>query len=287
MPETPDQQDIDKALKSSDPPSMDELRTSVNIPANINHLFDLTGRVALVSGAASGLGCAIALGLASFGADVAVTDMNGEGLRATAEAITRMGRRAYVVVADVTDWGDVTRMVQEVLDFAHKIDICFNIPGINNRKPVLSLTPEEYDHVLNVNIHGLFRCAKAVGEVMVRQRRGSMINMSSIFGHVVMDRQAAYASSKGAIIQLTKVLAVEWAPFQVRVNAIAPAHHKTPLVQQMVSDASWYEDLIRRIPMSRFGEVWEIIGPAVFLASDASSFVTGISLICDGGWTAL
>lgn len=261
------------------------LKADVDLPDNITKLFDLSGKSVLVSTAASGLGRAIAYGCAKYGADVACADINLEGAKETAAVISSWGKKSLALSYDVVDFNQVKEMVDKTADFFGRIDVSFNLPGINNRKYVSDLKPEEYYRIIDVNLKGMFNLCKAVSEVMIKQKKGKIINMSSIFGLCVMEKQSGYASSKHGILGLTKVLAIELAKYNIQVNALCPAHHLTPLVKQMVSDEKWYKELVDNIPQGRFAEAWEIIGPAIFLASDATSFVTGIGLVTDGGWT--
>lgn len=260
-------------------------------PEAVRSFFDLRDRIALVTGAASGLGRQIALGVASFGADVMAADINLGGAQETAAKILALGRKAVPIQADITKWDEAQKMVHQALEAFGRIDICFNIPGINIRKPALDLSPEEYAQVVDLNLKGIFHCCKAVGAVMVKQGRGKVINMASIFGICGGPVQAAYASSKGGIVQLTKVLALEWAPYNVQVNTLAPGYHLTigPIARQYLETPegkAMTDRILEKIPQGRVAHASEIIGPAVFLASDASNYMTGAVLVPDGGWTA-
>jgi NAD(P)-dependent dehydrogenase (short-subunit alcohol dehydrogenase family) len=254
---------------------------------SVTKLFDLSGRVALITGGGSGLGRAIGLGFARFGADVAVIDISQERAEKVAEEVRQTGRRAEALTVDVTDEIAVQQMVDTVKAQFGRIDICVNSAGINVRKPALEMSPEEFKRVLSVNLTGSWLTARAAGAVMVEQGRGKVINLASIYGHVAIEGNGAYAASKGGIVQITKVLAVEWAPKNVQVNCLAPTYVRTALTEPLQKNEDFIIGTMGRSPTPRFGEAWELIGPAVFLASDASGLVTGHSLAVDGGWTAI
>jgi gluconate 5-dehydrogenase len=258
-----------------------------SMPQDVKSIFDLSGKIALITGAGAGLGAAMAWGMACFGANVIVADIDEQRAQAVAREISdSLDRETMAIPVDVSKEPQVRHMVKTVLEQFGKIDIAVNNPGINCRKPILELSLQEFDQVIDINLRGMFLCAREIGRSMVQNGRGKMINMASIFGLVAMPNQTAYASSKGAIIQLTKVLALEWAPYNVQVNALAPAHHKTQLARQLMTKPEIYGDILNRIPQRRFAEAEEIIGPSIFLASKASDFVTGTVLVVDGGWTA-
>lgn len=249
-------------------------------------LFDLSGRVALVVGGASGLGLAIAAGLAAHGAAVAVADRDREGAEAVATALAGEAGGAIASHLDVLDGPSIATAIEAVLDWGGKLDVAFNVAGINDRRSALDLDVESFKRVLAVDLIGLYACSRAIGARMVAAGGGSLVNVASIFGHVAAPNQAAYAASKGGVLQLTKVLAQEWAPHGVRVNALSPAHVRTPLAAPVLDDPDLGAWVRSRIARGEPGEPWEIVGPAVFLAAEASSFITGASLVVDGGWLA-
>ncbi len=249
-------------------------------------LFDLSGRVALVTGAGRGLGRTMALALAAAGADVAVSSRTLSEITTLRDEIRALGRRSEAIQADITDNAQCEAMAAAAIASLGRIDILVNNAGINIRKPVLELTPEEYGLVLETNLKGYFHCARAVGRRMVAQGSGKVINISSIMGRVALPTQAAYASSKGAVEQLTKVLALEWASAGVQVNAIAPTYFETELTRPLFDDPERKNFISERTPMGRWGQPHELAGAVIFLASGASSFITGHTLVVDGGWTA-
>lgn len=248
--------------------------------------FDLTGRVAIVTGAGRGLGRAIAQTLAASGASIVAASRTRSEVQSLCEEIQAAGGRSAAVVADCTDENSCDELVAQAVERMGRLDILINNAGINIRKPVLELTSAEFRSVLETNLFGYFYCARAAGRVLCGQNWGKVVNVSSIFGRVGMPTQAAYASSKGAIEQLTRILAIEWAPSNVQVNAIAPAYIETDLTRPLFEDPARRELITRRTPMGRWGQPNEVTGAAVFLASSASDYITGHVVAIDGGWTA-
>ena len=249
-------------------------------------LFDLSGRVAVVTGAGRGLGRTMALALAAAGADVAVSSRTEGELLLVRDEIRGLGRRSEAIMADCTVESDCDALIASTVDRLGAVDILVNNAGMNIRKAVLELSAEEYRQVLATNLEGYFHCARAAGRRMVVQGSGKVINVSSIMGRVALPGQGAYASSKGGVEQLTKVLALEWAASGVQVNAIAPTYFETELTRPLFEEPSRRGFIEERTPMGRWGQPHELAGAVIFLASDASSFVTGHSLVVDGGWTA-
>lgn len=248
-------------------------------------LFDLTGKVAMVTGASKGLGKAMATGLAKAGADLALCARNLGDLGKAAAETGKWGSRVDVFPLDVRDQESIRRASDSILAKFGRIDILVNNAGINVRKAVLELSEEEWDSVLDTNLKGYFLVAKAVVPSMIRQGRGKVINISSIFGAVGMNHQAAYAASKGGIVQLTKVMAIEWAKSGIQVNAIGPTYFETPLVAALRNDPARFRFINERTPMGRWGQPEELEGTVIFLASRASDFITGQTIYVDGGWT--
>lgn len=249
-------------------------------------LFDLTGRVAIMTGAGRGLGRTMALALAAAGADLALASRTTPELESLVEEIEALGRRAIAVPTDITSPEACEALVAAAVERLGRLDILVNNAGTNVRKAALEITPDEYDFVIQTNLKGYFNGARAAGRRFVEQGSGKVINVSSILGSVALPNQAAYASSKGAIDQLTKVLAIEWATANVQVNGLAPTYFETDLTRPLYDDPERKAFIEERTPMGRWGQPHELAGAVIFLAGDASNFVTGQTILVDGGWTA-
>jgi len=245
--------------------------------------FRLDGQVALVTGASRGLGKASALALAEAGADCVVSARGIKDLEQTATAIQALGRKALPVKVDVTNPREVEAMVEEALKAFGKLDILVNCAGIAHVKPLLEVSVEDWTRVLDTNLNGIFLCSKAVGAHMVERRSGRIINVASIAGFLGSPHLAPYAASKGGVLQLTRSLAIEWARYNIRVNAICPGYFLTAMNEAFFATREGQEYIKRWIPMRRLGRPEELGGIVVFLASEASSFVTGAAFVIDGG----
>lgn len=250
------------------------------------NIFDLTGKVALVVGGHGGLGKAIALSLADAGADVAVASRNLDSLKAVAREIETKGRKSLAVKVDVVDAKQVNAMVETIMKTFPRIDILVNAAGLAIRKPADSFPIDEWQQVMDINTRGTFLCCQAVGRIMIKQKSGKIINVSSVRGRYGLPAgYAAYCPSKGAVDTLTRTLACEWAKYNVLVNAIAPTVVETELTKGLLADAEYAKTLKARIPMGRWALTEDIVGPTIFFASDAANFVTGQILYIDGGVT--
>ncbi len=249
-------------------------------------LFDLTGKVAVVGGGAGGIGRALALGLADYGADVAVTSRGLEKLEKVAGEISNRGRKALAVPADITDEKSVQDMVTRTLNEFGHIDILVNAAGLAIRKPAEDFPIDEWQQVMDVNTRGTFLCCKAVGKVMIKQHGGKIVNMSSVRGRYGLPIDyAAYCPSKGAVDTLTRTLACEWAKYNILVNAVAPTVVETELTKPALADPEYAKRMKARIPLGRWAMPDDIVGATIFFASKASDFVTGQVLYIDGGVT--
>lgn len=254
---------------------------------NLN-LFSLNGQIAIVTGAGRGLGEAMANGLAEAGSDVVVVDLDIENAKRVCENIKKLGSRSLALKADITSTTDIIKMVETVVGKFGKIDILVNNAGI----PRTGKEPEELEEsswlkVMEVDLNGVFYCSKYVGRQMISQKYGRIINISSMSGIVVNKGRHVtdYCVAKSGVIMLTKSLACEWAKHNINVNAIAPGYFKTKLTEPAFSDPLISGEMFELTPQKRPGEVDELKGPAVFLASRASSFITGHVLVVDGGYT--
>lgn len=251
------------------------------------NLFDLSGRVALITGAGRGLGRTIALGLAQSGADVAACSRSGGELDSLVTEVEALGRNASGHLCDVRDVAQIKRMVEDVVRRHGRIDILINNAGGKVNQDVLDVTEDAWDAVLDTNLKGAFFMAQAVGRHMVERGSGKIVNVASTYSVVGAKGRATYAASKGGLLQLTRVMAIEWAGKGVNVNAIGPTSIATPMNEGIFADADWRERQLARIPAGRFASMDDAVGAVIFLSSAASDMVHGQLLLIDGGLTTL
>jgi len=248
--------------------------------------FDLTNRTAVVVGATSGIGKAIALGLADAGADVVPTGRRSNLVKEAAREIEARGRHSLAITADVADGGSIQMLADNVIERFGKVDILVNGAGRTVRRPTLDVSDAEWNGILDTNLTGMLRACRVFGRHMIERRYGRIVNIGSLTSVVALYEVAAYGASKAGVAALTKSLAVEWAPHGVCVNAILPGVFRTALNEGLLEGTDRGGELLTRTPMRRFGRPEEIAGAAVFLASEAASFVTGHLLVVDGGFLA-
>jgi len=248
--------------------------------------FDLSGRVALVTGAARGLGRAISLALAEAGADVALGLRDSAAGGGVAAEIEALGRKALPLQMDVTRLDEVTRAVEDTVSRFGRLDILVNNAGIAPENPAEDYREEDFDATVAVNLKGTFFVSQAAARVMIRQKSGVMINLSSQAGIVALPTESVYCMTKAAISHLTKCLAVEWGKHNIRVNAVAPTFIRTPGTEEALANEAFRADVLERIAaLHRIGEPEDVTGAVIFLASPAAALITGHTLVVDGGWT--
>ena len=248
--------------------------------------LELNGKVAVVIGGTSGIGLAIAKGMAEAGADVVPTSRRQDQVEAAAREIENRGRRSIRVTSDVGDRASLQSVLDESIKAFGKVDVLVNSAGRTKRAPTLDFSEEDWNSILDTNLTGTLRAAQVFGRHMLERESGSIINIASLSTFVALYEVAAYSASKAAVASLTKSLAIEWSEKGVRVNAIAPGVFRTPLNEKLLDETERGREFLLRTPMKRFGNVEELAGAAIFLASDAASFVSGEILTVDGGFLA-
>ena len=257
-------------------------------PATVHKdLFDLTGKKAVVTGAGRGIGKAVALGLANAGADLGLVSRSESELNEVAEIVRALGRRAVVAASDLTETPGIAPLVDRLARDLGGIDILVNNAGTNIPQDSVAVTEAAWDTVIDINLKAAFFMAQAVGNTMIDQGRGGrIINMTSQTGSVALIKRAAYCASKAGLNLVTKVLAMEWGPHQILVNAVAPTFVETEMTRDMLADPQFREYAMAKNVLNRFGTTDDVAGAVIYLASPAASLITGHVLMVDAGWTA-
>ena len=246
---------------------------------------DLKGKTALVTGGTRGIGRAISLELARSGANVAVASRTQKDLKLIQEEIEGIGAPSYAAPCDISSLAEIQKMVEDVYAWQGRIDLLVNCAGINMPRPALEVTEEIWDKTLDINLKGVFFCSQAVAKKMISHKGGNIINITSQLSFIVYEGRATYCASKSGLTQMSKVLALEWAPYNIRVNCVAPTFTRTPMTEAVFSNPEAYKKVLSRIPLGRAGEPEDYTGAVLYLASDSAGLVTGTTILVDGGWT--
>lgn len=254
---------------------------------DFRNLFNLEGKIAVVTGGAGGIGRDVIIGLGQYGADVVVFDIDTESVAGyLQEAFQQLGRKIELMMVDVTKASQVVQAFNTLEEKYGRLDILINAAGINKRVPTVEFSEEDWDRIIDINLKGTFLCSREAAKIMKKQQSGKIINfgsVSSVLGH---PKHSAYAASKGGVLLLTKVMAVELAREGINVNAIGPAYIETDLTRDYLEQGNHYAEIVQTIPMGRLGKTEDMVGAVIYLASSASDFVTGTLLLVDGGRTA-
>jgi NAD(P)-dependent dehydrogenase (short-subunit alcohol dehydrogenase family) len=253
----------------------------------LTYFSELQGQKVIVTGGSKGIGRDIALSFAKIGAKVIVVGRDEAALSAATKELENYHPHCSYIIADMQNVTSIYKMVDEAVSRMGGIDILVNNAGINIPKPALDVTEEDWDRILDTNLKGTFFCSQRAGKYMISQGRGKIINIVSQMAFVGYIKRSAYCSSKGGAVQLTKALAVEWAPYNIKVNAVAPTFVETELTKKMFEDEDFLKDVLSRIPLGSMAKPSDVTGAVLFLASDLANFVTGETIRVDGGWTAI
>ncbi|MGD6847542.1 SDR family NAD(P)-dependent oxidoreductase [Rossellomorea aquimaris] len=247
--------------------------------------FSLNDKLAVVTGAGRGIGRALSIGLAEAGADVVLLSRTRNDLEDVASEIEKLGRKAYIIPTDITSREEIRKAIAYIEDQKRSIDILINNAGMNIRSTALEVTDQEWQTIMDTNLKSAFMMSQETGKHMKEKKQGKIINIASVAGHVALRTGVVYASTKAAMIQMTKVLAMEWGKYNINVNSIGPWYFKTPLTAELLQNEEYVNDILAVTPLKRIGELEELVGPAVFLSSNASNYVTGQTIFVDGGMT--
>ncbi|MEH7380343.1 glucose 1-dehydrogenase [Bacillus sp. JJ1533] len=250
-------------------------------------MFDLTGKVIVITGASKGIGKGIALSLARAGAKLVLLARSEDELTQTEREIREIGSESLAISIDLTAIPCISGCVETIINHFGKIDILINNAGLLIPKPVLEITEVDWDRVMDINLKSVFFLSKEVGKHMIKNKSGKIINMSSQMAFVGYFNRSIYSTSKGGVTQLTKALAIEWSPYNITVNAIAPTATETQMTKELYKDPKILNEIKKHIPLGRIGQIEDLLGAFHFLCSESSNFMTGQTIIVDGGWTSI